>query len=180
MPNPLDRYFPVLVNMAVVVLLLVIWQLRCQFGFRGERGKLLLTVPLPAGRKARLALCAAALAAALLYAAARAIAAYGRMENAPYALFLCGAFLLALALLQTLFSLLPVRLYENGMGDHTGFIGWNRLSYGGEEEGRFRLQASGRDLSRSSRLSKSVSLFCAAGQSGAVRDVLRGRAGGLN
>ena len=160
MPNPLDRYFPVLVNMAVVVLLLVIWQLRCQFGFRGERGKLLLTVPLPAGR--------------------RAVAAYGRMENAPYALFLCGTFLLALALLQTLFSLLPVRLYENGMGDHTGFIGWNRLSYGGEEEGRFRLQASGRDLSRSSRLSRSVSLFCAAGQSGAVRDVLRGRAGGLN
>lgn len=172
MPN----YIGTWVSMACVVFLFLIQQIRNIYGFRSERGRLLLSVPVPGERKRLLFLHLLVIFLALICVAAGMASAWSRQRNAVYALLLVMLLLLTLALLWTAFSFAPTRLYENGLLDRFGFTAWSRLSYGGEQPEWFRLRLTAYDFSRDVRLRKDVFLFCAEAQRDRVREILKGRA----
>lgn len=177
MHNSLFHYVSVWISMLFPILLLLIQNLRNVYGFRAERGRLLLSIPVPMRRKWLLALGAVTASAVLSYTISVAAAAYTRQENATHALFLLVSFLLILTLLQIIFSFVPVRLYENCVLDHLGFTDWYRLAYGEEGVGQFCLHIIERDFRKSARFRKNMLLFCAAEQQDKVRDVLKNRLG---
>lgn len=122
-----------------------------------------------------LILRATIISVALVYTISKMVTTLTPLGNKVHTLFLLASFLLSIGLLWTIFTFIPIRLYENGMLDHLGYTPWSHLSYAEEKKELFRLRITERDFSRSGRLGKGVSLFCAAGQQDRVRDILKDR-----
>lgn len=165
------QYMPVWVSILCAVVLCVVQQLRNVYGFRAERGPLLLSVPVPKERKRWLALRLVAMVAVLLCAGWGIRPAY---PHELYVLSLLVLFLGMLGLLWTVFSFVPTHLYENGVLDRFGFTSWLRLSRAGEQAGRFALQVTAQDFAKS-LFRRNLFLYCMAEQQDSVRGVLQDR-----
>lgn len=172
MPNLSPHLFSALCGLACVLLISLLACGQAAFGSRYRRGRLLLVLPLSAGRKVRLALTALGLLALLTGAATATVVTWSGTSSLLALLCYAALLVLSSALIYTLFSFRSPRLYEHGLQDHAGFLSWMQLVCDAESPQGLRLRRLNRNPVQSAHWGRTFLLPCPQDLRQRAREVL--------